>query len=109
MLNTENQQLSDDWRQILTKTEQDTCIFAPRQSGKTTALLEMFLETPNSIYVTINDRAVDDIKHTLSFSQPQLNVVNFYDKIISSNNQNWEYLSSNLPCISLTSYPFLLL
>ena len=52
MSNTENLQLSSQWNQTLTNNpSQDICVYSPRRSGKTTALIKLFLESPPSLYV----------------------------------------------------------
>lgn len=64
-----NQQLRDHWRQTLNSTNQDLCVFAPRQSGKTTALRRLYLATPNSLIVCVNQHMVEDTKQWVSENQ----------------------------------------
>ena len=42
-------------------TENNICVFAPRQSGKTYALKHKFLNTPNSVFITTHRFAANNI------------------------------------------------
>lgn len=43
----------NEWIEVLSVPNGERrCIFAPRQSGKTTGLIREFINTPNSVYVT---------------------------------------------------------
>lgn len=41
------------WEKYM-NTGKNICIFAPRQSGKTYALRQSFINTPNSVFITMN-------------------------------------------------------
>ncbi len=88
MLNTENQQLSDDWREILTSNTQDICVFAPRRSGKTTALLKLFVDTPNSKFISINRPSADLARNWVNRNYPTFPVVT--GNIISSHDYRFD-------------------
>lgn len=43
-------------------SQKSVCVFAPRQSGKTYALMQKFINTPNSVYITANTPMVRDVQ-----------------------------------------------
>ena len=85
MLSIENQQLNSHWRQTFNNTTQDVCVFAPRRSGKSTALRKMFLDTPNSLMICLNAQHVRDTISWISANNVTQNNDNTYTSIISEN------------------------
>ena len=58
-------------------TGKNVCILAPRQSGKTHALRQKFLNTPNSVYVSLNGHTARDTRNWCSRQnnrRPDLNL-----------------------------------
>ena len=91
MLNIENQQLNDYWRQILTRSDQNICVFAPRRSGKTTALVKLFFEISNlnSKFITTNYNSVCNIRRKITEQQITENFINLKTEIISVSSYNF--------------------
>ncbi len=65
MLNTENRSLKKHWDSVITRNMQDVCVFAPRRSGKTTAMVDLFIDNYPSLFVTVNQFMAEDVKRRL--------------------------------------------
>lgn len=50
------------WRRIMNDTYGNFCVVAPRQSGKTTSLVEKFIDTPDSIFISPSTLMMDYTK-----------------------------------------------
>jgi len=72
---------SEQFHNLIVKSSGNTMIWAPRQSGKTTALVREFLTTPNSLFYTVNygqKRSVERICYELDvpFRRNDIRIMN---------------------------------
>jgi len=58
--------ISNKWLNALTPINGYRCIIAPRQSGKTTALIDLYVKTNNSLYVVPNSMMKTHVMNQLN-------------------------------------------